>query len=534
MNLSSKRNSKRNYPTKHYKIHPNEWTVGVVALLALVYLRFQSFIEFNDSTGASWLDFLIRGIRINQQDLFEDDYLLTDVMIRLSRYCSIDMEMLCPTKWNLDSKCSPIYGDFLGRHLTLHDDECSPKEYRPEFLNSIRKVHGVENLDLDSKILLRIISLVLIDPPTSGMYMEGLHIHTFVPFNKNSDVSFFSVKELVSLFEYYLTEIIKVYGKDDRTDETSPASRGGIISRAWSRQEILNITKIVATQLESKEYGDLIAIAINNILIDHNVQNKLSDSVSLHRHLLAIDDGANEINRSIMYTRSFPGASVFRFDESIDKCMLSNFNENTLVTEICEKAIAQVPVKSEQLEILMPWSMQDLFWGQFVCLGYSILIVLMFLWCYFRLQKQNEWKMERKRRILEQELKDNFVRSYIEREAAEKVSNSDDREQLIPKLEETVQNWDSGKRASQLTLRRVWGLRYLVLLLIFFNSYLYIVVCTYHKASRTRCVETLILAVLVWTLTYAIPVPKYEDSVVISEKGLQKALLDDVMPEDMS
>jgi hypothetical protein len=81
MNLSSKRNNKRKYPTTHYKIHPNEWTAGVVVLLVLVYLRFQSFIEFNDSTGASWLDFLIRGIRINQQDIFEDDYLLRDVMI---------------------------------------------------------------------------------------------------------------------------------------------------------------------------------------------------------------------------------------------------------------------------------------------------------------------------------------------------------------------------------------------------------------------------------------------------------------------
>lgn len=355
-------------------------------------------------------------------------------------------------------------------------------------------------------------------------------------------------------------------GKDDpdvSTIESSKASRMGVTDYVWSRNELLELAIVVSKHLITLREGfqvidgrispfphissELVERVVHKMIVGELPDNKkmdsnrqtrslrstimpqtlptgsqkmvMADQSRLSPHRVANQYGAakvdssksraleDETNQQLRTKHAF---SIFRHNPLIDQCMLSHFDDGTLVTNVCQQAIRAATAKLYEIEVFSPVPTGFIIISQYLFLAVNLVSLLM-LGFQFSLRDRVVRKMDRMKKQLEQELTDPFLRQSLEWKA--QTLPPTERDQLIAKLESKVQSWDSSERASIQTRIKVIRFRHVTLLVVALTAVVGAFLSIFHIESRARFLESLLVSVGIFTLSYAIPIERTDRNI---------------------
>ncbi|KAG7339493.1 hypothetical protein IV203_034489 [Nitzschia inconspicua] len=540
-----------------------EWIVGVLVMVLLVYLRSVHYQQ------GSWL-----GMDDWNENVFRDDWNIEEISSMLQSYCAVDLEILCANQgeyYRMGDGCQSSYGPFLTRKLNiyptldsnklegwsrdvvLHEqgyysdrsdatDSSAPDELLhkcalplimqtngwadlvakgyPSVTKSDLEVY-IQNktllLDVDTMHVARAILMVIssIKPnqhyscshPTNRRWISGS--------GNDYDLMFATDEEKEALYEFYLKEMLDVFA-------TEKAAQQRLVSRTWTVTEFLDIAWAASKLLPYHEGSVLLHLrkAIAKIIAQQAVQEKESFSqrqLEQSADVFTPDNGPTRgtVSSTMHLQEVLPSEQyvkhefhLFPCNDMVDKCMYSYYESQTMVTEICPKRMIQAQSRVRELEFC-PLSQDFIFYIHSSFLFINIAWILMlFQGCSIRnLYKQN---LEKKRRQLEQELNDPFLRGSLEQKAC-KLSESE-RIQFIAALERKVQHWDTSAGAAKHAKRWLRQLRSMMLFVILLNVCFGLLLIKWQVESRAQFLESVFVGVLMWTLSYAIKVPESKDS----------------------
>jgi hypothetical protein len=336
--------------------------------------------------------------------------------------------------------------------------------------------------------------------------------------------------------------------------ESSKASRMGVTDIVWSRYEIfdlaIEISKAQSMQslknpLSSEMVGRVVHRLIGGDLpetgntdpsreirtlrssimpytlpkgvhpmvmesIPANVPNPMYESPLSSSPHLSIWNEASKFPRALNEDETAEvvhikhAYSIFNHKHEVDQCMFSHFDDGILITNTCERAFPAAIAKLHEIDVC-PVSTDFIIITQYLSLGINLLSLLM-LGFYFSLRDSDVKRMEKMKKQLEQELSDPFLRQSLERKA--QTLPPVERDQLIVKLESKLQQWDSHQQGSVLTRSKVARFRHLALFVVVSTLVVGLFLSMYHIESRARFLESLLVSVAIFTLSYAIPIKR--------------------------
>lgn len=374
------------------------------------------------------------------------------------------------------------------------------------------------------------------------------------------DFPFYSQLDREAIVEYYLNEMIALFspsipsqfegGRSEPVSadnasaiETSKATRGGITDTILSRNEILDLALLVANHQSNVDWDDiqlvsreLVENVVRQMIAKPSQEEKQLDSRRQSRHLRLIHASMSAGVEHATSTSTSDSTAICRrpnatsatgpmkykpvakhsyqlfFDPWTDQCIYSNFENKTLVTRICERAMQQAPVKLYQLEA-PPASDGFLFMSHF-CFFAANWFCLIVLASLCTLRQQHVRKMDRGKRQLEQELIDPFLRRSLELKA--RSLPDEQRQQFFGRLERKIEKWDSNEMSSRFTLRWVLRYRHVMECITALTVLTGLPLSFFHIQSRAKLLESLLMSVAMWTLSYAVPINERKEGSTVA------------------
>jgi hypothetical protein len=209
--------------------------------------------------------------------------------------------------------------------------------------------------------------------------------------------------------------------------------------------------------------------------------------------------------------------------DSDSQCLLDHYDHGTLITDICARAITEAPHKLQEIELETG---AGFLW---VTLLFSHLlqgIVILFLIRLFFLRGALERKFERNRRRLESELHDPFLRRVIEEKASKQRGQLPEGvvtgAQFVALLQRRTETWDSKAKAVTRVRSMVRKCRVLLLVCLGATIFLYLVTWIFQDDVSfvdTSFLESIIVDVLCFTLTYWIPLEQQKKKKIHQDRG---------------
>jgi hypothetical protein len=469
---------------KTYLVHPKEWKLGLLLLLIVGYARLFHLTSAGQSHGNA---------------LFDDSYAESHVQHMVTNeYCIADLHILCgdPRK---PRRCARMYGDSLSRFWGIEgfdkepNLECSlaTKFARLERLHpvDVSKYPQLKDCDdCDDRILfVRVVwySVFL-------MWQETERNFQMAKFPEIPSQQ--SMEERERMIRFLCDSMLDIFSSD-------AAYHAGIfptVKEPWTRKEVLSFMRIAVELAQNTPFKTIldengyfgyhiptIALVLNKLVDIDEVEKEagVEHFIPLHRTV------------KHMYR-------IFQ-DAITDECMYSHYDDGTLITRLCFQAMQTAPSRITEIRFEEG--------GSFIFCIHVLLCFMNFVGCftllfYFTSKQRFEKKMDAKKRVLEQELKDPILRQRLERKA-QQLPEEHRQQFTIAKLEANVARWDS-KAAALTALRRlVRRFRFMSIFFILITTMMCWWLSIFHDvSSMSRYLEQLFLFIAMLVASYAAPI----------------------------
>jgi hypothetical protein len=538
----------------------HEWILGVLVMIILVYLRIIHYQQ------GSWLgeNEWEKNVFQNQwSPEWISNRLQSYCAIDLEILCANQGE-----SYRMDEGCNADYGPFLARklHIGALEDENLEKWTRDQLLNQQQQqlphddtpsgsaavfalddlhkcalamqmeINGwtylvrqwgyptVEAEELEpfiqnrtllkdkdavtvAKAILMVISTIM---PNEHYTCSHRMDRRAGSVSNGQDLVFTTEGDQEALYEFYLKELLDVFA-------TNKAVDGRIVSRTWTQVEFLDIASAAFELLQPSERRRLMPFVRAAAQMAEKQEIQDQEASSRRRQLFSISSTSGTVSSVhslggglVVNDETYPNESyqkhdfrLFHCNDLVDQCMYSHLENRRLVTEICTVRMKQA--QSRMRELQCPVSPDFVFITHFSFLLVNLLWVLMLVRsCSIR----NKYKqsLDKKRRQLEQELNDPFLRESLERKA--QMLPEAERVRFFAGLEHRIRHWDSSAGATKHTKRWLRRFRYMILFVTLLNVCFGFFLIKWQIESRAQFLENLFVAVFMWTLSYTARVPE--------------------------
>jgi hypothetical protein len=192
-------------------------------------------------------------------------------------------------------------------------------------------------------------------------------------------------------------------------------------------------------------------------------------------------------------------------DEDLQECLFRHHDDHSLITDDCTLAMDAAPIKIQELQLeSLGLGFTIVFHGVFFGMNFIALIGLL---AYGSARARTERRLEKRRKSLQQQLTDPFLRHCLEHRLS-RVPD-DDQQQVasaIRQLEQTLLLWDSRARSEKVLNRQLHQFRTLALFALGTSTVAYVWLWIFDMLlSMARCLETWIFSTSIVTASYALP-----------------------------
>lgn len=542
-----------------------EWIVGLLTMVLLVYLRTAHY-EYQEGSWLNWDG--------SDENIFDDYWDSSSISTKLLSYCSLDVEILCANQGEsspIEEECE-AYGPFLSRKLHTtsfvnvspwHMYHPSPPSTHsavalgdlhkcalamqleingwPDILGHSLLTNGaVLNLqqqallkDKDALSVARAIVMVFFGYESSQPY-TCTNYHT--GWSPPESANYYSLMQATEheqemLYAFYLKEMLDIF-------TTNKAVEGRLVSQKWSVVEFMDIVS-AAVRLADAELGTglLASPQFERVIAKMLEQSDLPGEGISSRHLQgkvvafpsSSASSGHALDTTIFDEGRVPFGSMqtkhvfqmFPCNNVVDQCMYSHYENKTMVTEVCPKRMNQA--QSRMREVQLPLS------RDFVLVAHSSFLLVNVVWILLLIRScsiRNKFKqrLDRKRKHLEQELNDPFLRESLERKAQQLPEA--DRIRFFAGLERKIKHWDSSEGANTHTKRWIRRFRYMMLFVILLDACFGLFLIKWQVESQAQMLESIFVGVLMWTLSYAVRIPSSKgtsSAAIVADEGLELA-----------
>ena len=214
--------------------------------------------------------------------------------------------------------------------------------------------------------------------------------------------------------------------------------------------------------------------------------------------------------------------------QELNDCMLSYYGQQLAVFSTrCMEAMTEAPAKLVELE--MEEHGGFLLVSKLTFLGVSVAccLVLSFL---LNNRHRLEKRLERRRRQLQQELNDPFLRNSLQHKPGS--ISEEERVTLISRLEDKVTTWDSKSRALYLSRLYIRRFRWLVIFTMTATTLVYFFFHVFHVSSMPAYLNTLAMLLAMLTASYRAPtedggengLPSREERLELVDVGVHQSI----------
>ena len=188
--------------------------------------------------------------------------------------------------------------------------------------------------------------------------------------------------------------------------------------------------------------------------------------------------------------------------QELNDCMLSYFSQQDwpVFSPRCIEAMTEAPAKLDELEM-------EAHGGFFLVSKLTFLgvSVACFLALSFLLNNRHrlEKRLERRRKVLQQELNDPFLRHSLQHKPGS--ISEEERTTLISRLEAKVTRWDSKSRALNLSRQYIRRFRWLLIFAMTATTFVYSLFHIFHESSMPAYLNTIAILTAMMTTSYCAP-----------------------------